>query len=97
MVRVNEMSEIGLENFLSPLLALGFLMFLLLVGLYNFARIRRPVVALILWLFSVIIGFESMNIPYLPFTPFLQLFIIIMQTYFFVQLGVKGKLFKIKR
>jgi len=86
------MSEIGLENFLSPMLA--FLMFLLLIGIYNFAKIRRPIIALILWLFSIIIGMESMNIPYLPFTPFLQLFIILMQSYFFVQLSVKGKLFK---
>jgi hypothetical protein len=90
------MSEIGLESFLNPLLALGFLMFLLLIGLYNLAKIRRPIIALILWLFSVIIGMESMKIPYLPFTPFLQAFIILMQTYFFVHLAVKGKLFKNK-
>ena len=87
-------SEIGIENFLTPLLALGFLMFILLVGLYNFAKIRRPIVALILWMFSIIIGMESMNVPYLPFTPFLQVFIILMQSYFFVHLAVKGNVFK---
>ena len=88
------MAEIGIENFLNPMLALGFLMFLLLVGMYNFAKVRRPIVALIVWMFSVIIGMESMKVPYLPFTPFLQAFIILMQTYFFVHLAVKGKLFK---
>jgi len=88
------MSEIGLENFLNPLLALGFLMFLLVVGLYNFAKVRKPIISLILWLFSVIIGMDSMKVPYLPFTPFLQLFIIVMQSYFFMHLSVKAKLFK---
>ena len=61
------MTEIGL--------ALGFLMFILLVGLYIFAKIRRPIVALILWMFSIIIGMESRSIPYLPSTPFLQVFV----------------------
>lgn len=88
------MSDIGIENFLNPLMSLGFLMFILILGVYGYVKVRKPIFSFITWMFSIIFGMESMKIPYLPFTPFLQIFIILFQTYFFMKLAIAGKLFK---
>lgn len=56
------------------------LIFLLVLHLYCYVKIRRFLINLVIYLFSLIIGYQAFNESTIPFTPFFQIFFLFFQT-----------------
>lgn len=78
--------DIGLGNFLLPLIAVVVMIFTVIFAIYTYTKIRRVIVILIIWIFAVPFSLMSMNIPWFPFTPWFQLFFMLIITAFLIML-----------
>jgi len=91
MLFQNEMNIIDWENILMPFLVIiilvllmGFMLFLYLKPFpYNY------LIILIVFLFSLIIGMESITYEYLPFNPYFSIFFLLTQTIIFLISSIK--------
>lgn len=66
-----------------PIMTLFVIIFLFIIMLFCYLKIRVFIVILLIYLFSLIIGFSSMNESIIPFTPYLQIFFLLFQTVIF--------------
>lgn len=73
----------------TPALSVFILFFLLVLMLIIHWKIRNWLFELIIFLFSIIIGLISMSNGNIPFTPYLQLFFIILQAFIFIQTTIE--------
>ena len=74
--------NIGFPIFLRNTYSLSsYIIMFLLVGLIllSFSKFKSYILTLIVFLFSIIIGFVSMSESYIPFTPFIQIFFLLFQ------------------
>jgi len=61
------------------------LLFVLIILMIHYSkRVRYYVIIIVIYLFSLIIGFESLSHPHTPFTPMFEIFFIIFQTSVFI-------------
>ena len=67
----------GIEYF--PLINFFMLIFLIILSLYCYTKVRRYLISLVVFLFSLIIGIRSMSETEMPFTPYIQVFFIVFQ------------------
>ena len=67
-----------------PLMTFFGIIFLFALMLYCYMKIRIFLVILVIYLFSLIIGFSALNESIIPFTPYLQLFFLVFQTIIFI-------------
>lgn len=63
-----------------PYLTFASLIFLLILHLYCYLKVRRFLINLVIYLFSLIIGYQAFNESTIPFTPFIQIFFLFFQT-----------------
>jgi len=63
-----------------PYLTFISLIFLLILHLYCYLKVRRFLINLVIYLFSLIIGYQAFNESTIPFTPFIQIFFLFFQT-----------------
>jgi len=61
---------------------------LIILMIYFSKRIKYYTVIIVIYLFSLIIGFESLAHPHIPFTPMFELFFIIFQTSIFIHIAL---------
>ena len=64
--------------------AIFILVLLLSVMIYLFAKKRYFLPILVVFLFSIVIGMDSIENSFLPFTPMFQIFFIVVQGIFFL-------------
>ena len=67
-----------------PLMTFFGIIFLFALMLYCYMKVRIFLVILVIYLFSLIIGFSALNESIIPFTPYLQLFFLVFQTIIFI-------------
>lgn len=64
--------------------AVLFLIMLLVLSIFSYYKIRIFTLHIIIFLFSIIIGIQSLSIPDFPLTPYFQLFFLVAQATIFV-------------
>ena len=69
---------------LTPVLTIFMLIILMVVMIYFYMKMRIFPVILIVYLFSIIIGINSMTTGDIPFTPYFQTFFLLLQSVFFL-------------
>lgn len=73
------------ESFLSPLVSVLIIFFCVGLMLYLYRYADYWLAILCVWLFSVIFGLASIQNFWLPFSPYIQIFFILIQTIYFFQ------------
>jgi hypothetical protein len=63
-----------------PLINFFTLVFLMIVALYCYMKVRRYIINLVIFLFSLIIGINSMSATDMPFNPMFQIFFLVFHT-----------------
>jgi len=64
------------------------LMILMIIMTILYFKIRFYSPILVLFLFSIIIGFNSMIYEYIPFNPYFSIFFILFQSTFFLEISL---------
>lgn len=75
-----QLGEVDLGNILTPFLSIGVLLVLILFMGYCYMKLRNFAIYTVVFIFSIIFGVSSLELKYLPFTPYLQIFFILIQT-----------------
>lgn len=63
-----------------PIMTFLTLIILIVLSLYCYLKVRRFLLNLVIYLFSLIIGFNALNESTIPFTPYIQIFFLFFQT-----------------
>lgn len=84
------LNQIVEYSLLTPLLSGLFLLFLFIIMIYCYKKLRIFYIILIIWLFSLVIGMESIVNNDLPFSPYFQIFFMLFQTLIFMQTSFKA-------
>ena len=77
-----------LEPFIA-LFILIILMILMIIMTILYYRIKIYLPILVLFLFSLIIGFNSIIYEYIPFNPYFSIFFILFQSTFFIEISLQ--------
>lgn len=83
-----------MEAFLNGLMSLGFLGIFLYWSAFSFTKMKNWIITFLNFMFSIIIGFASFSTS-IPLSPFVQLFIILINMTLFIEISFKK--FKKKR
>ncbi|MBA7496344.1 hypothetical protein ES702_06944 [subsurface metagenome] len=73
---------------LEPILAIFTLVILMVLMIFFYNKKRLYPVILVIYLFSLVIGMAAMEVGYMPFSPYLQIFFLLIQTVIFVLTSV---------
>lgn len=73
---------------------ISILIILLILMIYYSKRIKYYTTIITIYLFSLILGFESLTHPHTPFSPYFEIFFIIFQTVLFIQIAIDYIQFK---
>lgn len=79
-----------------PLITMAMLIFIMLITLILYIKVRRWVLILVIYLMSMVIFGQSLNIS-LPLAPYFQIFFIMFQTILFVMTSLDASKVKEKR
>lgn len=71
------------ESIFSPIVSAFILVFLMVSMVYLYRYQRFFLLVFIVWLFSVVFGLISISNFWLPFTPYFQIFFMLIQTVYF--------------
>lgn len=71
-------------NLLTPILGIVILIVLMIVMFQLYIKARRFLPVLVVFIFSIVIGMNSLTESNIPFTPYFQIFFIIFQSVFFL-------------
>lgn len=74
---LQEIIDIGFD--LNAMLSVFFIMALIGLMIICYLKIRIPLVILLIFLFSLIIGIMFLEVDGIPFTPYIQLFFLFFQ------------------
>jgi len=74
---------------LEPFIALFILIILMIIMTILYLKIRLFLPILVVFLFSIIIGFDSMSYDYIPFNPYFSIFFILFQSVFFIETSLQ--------
>ena len=69
---------------LQPFLGVFVLLILMVIMVILYWKIRIWIAILIVFLFSLIIGVNSLTLEYIPFNPYFSIFFILFQSSFFI-------------
>ena len=72
-----------------PLMTFFGIIFLFALMIFCFLKLRIFVLILAIYLFSLIIGFNSFSESVIPFTPYLQIFFLVFQTIMFLLTAIQ--------
>lgn len=72
-----------------PVIATFILIFLVALMILIYAKFRVFILALIVEIFSLIIGLNALGINGIPISPYFQLFFVLIQTIFFVLITIE--------
>lgn len=81
---LNQTDVFNLEYMLTPVISFMILLILMIVMVFLFTRKKVWLPILIVFLFSLVIGINSLGTPNFPFSPYFQIFFIVFQTVFFL-------------
>lgn len=68
---------------LLPVLDFFVMLFLVMLMIFCYMKLRVFYIILLIYLFSIIIGVMALSDPYVPFTPYFQVLFILFQTMIF--------------
>ena len=77
---------------LQPFIALFILIILMIIMIIMsilYFKIKLYLPVLVIFLFSLIIGFNSMTYEYIPFNPYFSIFFILFQSTFFIEISLR--------
>lgn len=74
---------------LEPFIALFVLIILMILMIILYLKMRLFLVILVVFLFSIIIGFNSMTYEHIPFKPYLSIFFILFQSVIFIETSLQ--------
>jgi len=74
---------------LEPFVALFILIILMIIMTILYLKIRLFLPILVVFLFSLIIGINSMSYDYIPFNPYFSIFFILFQSVFFIETSLQ--------
>lgn len=80
---------IDLNTAFQPFLAVFILIILLVIMLILYLKMRLFLPILVVFLFSLIIGINSMSLEYIPFNPYLSIFFILFQSVIFIETSLQ--------
>lgn len=72
-----------------PFLAMFILVILLVIMLVLYLKMRLFLPILVVFLFSLIIGINSMSLEYIPFNPYVSIFFILFQSVIFIETSLQ--------
>jgi len=84
MIYQNEMTSLDWNTVFAPALNIFILVLFIALMLIAYYKIKRFIVVLFIFLFSIIIGILAINTVELPFNPYLPIFFILFQAIFFI-------------
>ena len=80
---------------ITPILSIIILFLLMVIMIVLYCKIRRFIVILMLFLFSLIIGIDSLKQGIIPFSPYIQIFFLLFQTIIFLIVAIEtNKVYK---
>lgn len=74
---------------LQPFLGVFVLIILMIIMIILYWKIRIWLAILIVFLFSLIIGINSLSLEYIPFNPYFSIFFILFQSSFFIMRSIE--------
>jgi len=74
---------------LEPFIALFILIILMIIMTILYLKIRLFLPILVVFLFSLIIGFNSISYEFIPFNPYFSIFFILFQSIFFIETSLQ--------
>lgn len=80
---------LNFQSFLTPLISVFILIFLMMLMVYCYRNQRYFLVILTIWSFSLIFGMISIQNWSLPFTPYFQIFFMVIQSVYFLQTSLQ--------
>lgn len=72
-----------------PFLAVFILVILLVIMIILYLKMRLFLPILVIFLFSLVIGINSISLKYIPFNPFLSIFFILFQSVMFIETSLQ--------
>jgi len=69
---------------LTPILSILVILILLIFMIYLYMKMRVWPVMLIVYLFSLVIGMNSIATEHIPYTPYFQIFFLLIQSVIFI-------------
>lgn len=76
--------DFNLEIMLGPLFMIITLLFLMLIMVSLYMKVRIFLVILVVFVFSLVMGNISLSNGDIPFSPYLQIFFMVFQTFIFI-------------
>ena len=83
------MDFLDLNTAFQPFLAIFILIILLTIMLILYLKMRLFLPILVVFLFSLIIGFNSISLEYIPFNPYVSIFFILFQSVIFIETSLQ--------
>jgi hypothetical protein len=83
-----QMDIFDMQYLIAPVFSVLMLAILLILMVFFYTKKRVFVIILAIFLFSIILGVDSLNVDGIPFTPWFQVFFIVIQTVFFIMTAV---------
>lgn len=79
------LGELNFESFLTPMLEFVAIIVMIFLMIYLYQNHRYFLAILCVWLFSLIFGLMSIQRYSIPFSPYIQIFFILIQTIYFFE------------
>lgn len=89
LLQTNYTNVVDLTSMITPVLSLFFIIFLIGLMIFCYLKVRVFLVILVIYLFSLLIGVMFLEIDNIPFTPYLQIFFILIQTIFLIIVSIE--------
>lgn len=83
------MEVIDWNTILQPFLGVFILIILMIIMVILYKYVRIWLVILVLFLFSLIIGIDSISYEYIPFNPYTSILFILFQSIFFLLISLE--------
>jgi len=77
------------NSILQPFLGVFILIVLMIIMVVLYWKVRIWLAILIVFLFSLIIGINSLSLEYIPFNPYFSIFFILFQSSFFISISLE--------
>ena len=84
-----QMEIIDWITVLEPFIALFVLIILMILMIILYLKMRLFLPILVVFLFSLIIGFNSIGIEYIPLNPYFSIFFILFQSVVFIETSLQ--------
>ena len=84
-----QMELLDWNTVLQPFLAIFILIILLVIMLILYLKMRLFLPILVVFLFSLVIGMNSLTLEYIPFNPYVSIFFILFQSVIFIETSLQ--------